>query len=187
MRHELLNFVSHSHHGRGPFKESGVVRRKCQNPEKRKEKAQVSKSKATREFCLDADEPATLLNDHGSAVTSTARKGEKEYDFLHLSRPSGPVVKCHQSSQSPENHREARDNSYTLVQQTRVHFGGEAGGHRGGASKARGEPQGCTERRRFPLRAYNQRPPRPVQTGGGRSVTPLSTQLVALGRLLLFG
>ena len=33
----------------------------------------------------------------------------------------------------------------------------------------------------------NQRPPRPVQTGGGRSVTPSSTQLVSLGRLLLFG
>ena len=39
--------------------------------------------------------------------------------------------------------------------------------------------QGCTERRRFPLRAYKQRPPRPVQTGGGRSVTPSSTQLVS--------
>ena len=33
----------------------------------------------------------------------------------------------------------------------------------------------------------NQRPPRPVQTGGGRSDTPSSTQLVALGRPLLFG
>ena len=45
----------------------------------------------------------------------------------------------------------------------------------------------CKECRRFPLRAYNQRPPRPVQTGGGRSETPSSTQLVSLGRLLLFG
>ena len=119
MRHELLNFVSHSHHGRGPFKESGAVRRKCQNPEKTQGKGASFQVEATREFCLDADETATLLNDHGSAVTSTARKGEKEYDYLHLSRPSGPVVKCHQSSQSPEYLREARDNSCTLAQQTR--------------------------------------------------------------------
>ena len=28
--------------------------------------------------------------------------------------------------------------------------------------------------------------PRPVQTGGGRSVTPSFTQLVSLGHLLLF-
>ena len=33
----------------------------------------------------------------------------------------------------------------------------------------------------------NQRLPRPVRTGGGRSVTPSFTQLVSLGRLLLFG
>ena len=54
-------------------------------------------------------------------------------------------------------------------------------------SRARGGRQGCTECRRFPLRAYNKLPPRPAQTGGGRSVTPSSTQLVSLGRLLLFG
>ena len=46
---------------------------------------------------------------------------------------------------------------------------------------------GCTECRRFPLRACNQRPPRLVQTRGGCSVTPLSTELVFLGRLLFFG
>ena len=38
-----------------------------------------------------------------------------------------------------------------------------------------------------PTPRVNRRPPRPVQTGGGRSVTPSSTQLLALGRLLLFG
>ena len=38
-----------------------------------------------------------------------------------------------------------------------------------------------------PAPCVHQRPPRPVQTGGGHSVTPSSTQLVALGRLLLFG
>ena len=42
--------------------------------------------------------------------------------------------------------------------------------------------QRCKECRRFPLRAYEQRLPRQVQTGGGRG-----TQLVSLGRLLLFG
>ena len=42
---------------------------------------------------------------------------------------------------------------------------------------SRGVRQGCTECRRFPLRALNQLPPRPVQTRGGRSVTPSSTQL----------
>ena len=57
---------------------------------------------------------------------------------------------------------------------------GEAQSHRGGAPA-------CKECRRFPLLAYNQRPPRLVQTGGGRSATLPSTQLVALGRLLLFG
>ena len=44
-----------------------------------------------------------------------------------------------------------------------------------------------TSRRPCRARGEPQRPPRPVQTGGGRSVTPLSTQLVSLGRLLLFG
>ena len=38
-----------------------------------------------------------------------------------------------------------------------------------------------------PTPCVHQRQPRPVQTGGGRSVTPSSTQLVSLGRLLLFG
>ena len=38
-----------------------------------------------------------------------------------------------------------------------------------------------------PAPCVHQRPPRPVQTGGGRSVTPSSTQLVSLGRLLIFG
>ena len=52
---------------------------------------------------------------------------------------------------------------------------------------AYGEPQGCTECRRVPAPCVHQRPPRPVQTGGGRSVTPSSTQLVSLGLLLFFG
>ena len=38
-----------------------------------------------------------------------------------------------------------------------------------------------------PTLCVHRRPPRPVQTGGGRNETPSSTQLVALGRLLLFG
>ena len=39
----------------------------------------------------------------------------------------------------------------------------------------------------FPTPCVNRRPPRPVQTGGGCSATPSSTQLVSLGRLLLTG
>ena len=38
-----------------------------------------------------------------------------------------------------------------------------------------------------PTPCVTPRLPRPVQTGGGHSATPSSTQLVSLGRLLLFG
>ena len=51
---------------------------------------------------------------------------------------------------------------------------------------AGGEQQGCTERGGS-TPCVNQRLPRLVQTGGGRGVTQSSTQLVSLGRLLLFG
>ena len=66
-----------------------------------------------------------------------------------------------------------------------THVVEEAARHRGGA-EARGD-RGLHGAWAVPTPCVHQRPPRPVQTGGGRSVTPSSTQLVTLGRLLLFG
>ena len=64
---------------------------------------------------------------------------------------------------------------------------GEARGHEGGAHVGRVETHRAARSVGGSHSLRNQRPPRPVQTGGGRSDTPSSTQLVSLGRPLLFG
>ena len=96
-----------------------------------------------------------------TAVTCTARRTVSRLRWfdLHLLRTSGSeqrtrhdVLDCHD-------------------QQTRLHVVGEAESHgTWGPTRLHGVWA-------VPTPCVNQRPPRPVQTGGDRGATPLSTQL----------
>ena len=105
---------------------------------------------------------------HPGTSRSVDRKRSSGLDRKHLSRTSEP---CHSESHAVGGSADALRRRWRGKRPSRRRPG-----------RARGEKQGCTERRRFPAPCVNKRLPRPVQTGGGRIVTLSSTQLVALGR-----
>ena len=111
-------------------------------------------------------------------MTCAARKPVRS--TLHLSRTSGSLVHVHLI-------RERSPRSWTASTVTDIRRGG-AVSHPRSAPEGRVEStQSCTKCWAVPTPCVNQRPPRPVQTGRGRSVTPSSTQLASLGRLLTTG
>ena len=94
--------------------------------------------------------------------------------------------KVQQSRSSEPEQRTRRDVQDCSDQQTRSRVVGEAASQRGGA-EARGVHRGLQGVWAVPTPCVTKRPPRPVETGSGRSVSPSSTQLVSLGRPLLRG
>ena len=141
----------------------------------------VSIQTSRSDSCARRDAPATQWK-QGVAVTCTARRPVIVRDV----RDSSTIGLRASERASPElldrTHSESLATFWTC-HVTVSRWRGKRPSRRR-PCQARGDRQGCTECRRFPLRAYL---PRPVQTGGGRSVTPSSTQLESLGRLLLFG